>query len=76
MYKHKKTRYESFCEYLLLMWDGLGFFGFDDTKIERLRGKKVTFWTPFTSKKQTLVLLVSIIVSAILISTEVEHLGK
>lgn len=25
-------------DYLLLLWDGLGFFGFDDTKLGRLTG--------------------------------------
>ena len=49
--KPKRTTKDFICEYLLLMWDGLGFFGFDDTKIARLRGTKVTWWTPFTSKK-------------------------
>ena len=33
----------------LLIWDGLGFFGFDDTKLARLKGKQVDFLTKFTS---------------------------
>jgi len=31
----------------LLLWDGLGFFGFDETKLDRLKGKPVTFFTKF-----------------------------
>ena len=69
------TLKDYFYEYSLLMWDGLGFFGFDDTKIARLRGVKVTFWTPFTSKKQTVILIISIIVAVNLILNEVKKLG-
>ena len=39
---------ESACrQYMLMFWDGLGFFGTSDTKLPRLEGKKVTFCTPF-----------------------------
>jgi len=34
-------------KYMLMMWDGLGFFGTSDTKLPRLKGKKVTWCTPF-----------------------------
>ena len=58
-----------------MMHDGLGFFGFDDTKIERLRGKPVTWCTPFTSKKQNLILVIGLIVGIYIIMTEVGKLG-
>ena len=31
-------------DYSLMVWDGLGFFGFDEAKLDRYRGKPVTFW--------------------------------
>ena len=31
------------------MWDGLGFFGFDERKIARLEGKPVRFLDKFKS---------------------------
>ena len=73
--KPKYSCKDLFYEYSLLMWDGLGFFGFDDTKIARLRGAKVTFWTPFTSKKQTVLLIISLIVTIYIIITEAKKFG-
>ena len=35
--------------YLLQLWDGLGFFGFDDTKLDRLIGKPLDFLTKLSS---------------------------
>ena len=42
-------------DYLLMLWDGLGFFGFDDSKLARLKGEKVTFMTRFKSKEGVIV---------------------
>ena len=33
------------------MWDGLGFFTMDETKLDRLKGKQVDYLTKFKSKK-------------------------
>ena len=38
-----------------MLWDGLGFFGFDDSKLARLKGEKVTFMTRFKSKEGVIV---------------------
>jgi len=38
-----------------MLWDGLGFFGFDDAKLARLRGEKVTFMTRFKSMRWIIV---------------------
>ena len=67
--------FQSFKEILLMVHDGLGFFGFDDTKIDRLRGKPVTWCTPFTSKKQNLILIIGLVVGIFIISTEVQKTG-
>ena len=32
-----------------MIWDGLGFFGFNDAKLARIKGEKVTFMTKFKS---------------------------
>ena len=58
-----------------MMFDGLGFFGFDDTKIDRLRGKPVTWCTPFTSKKQNLILSISLVVGIFIVMSEVDKIG-
>ena len=49
--KKKQTFWAFIQEYVLLLWDGLGFFGFDETKLDRLKGSKVDFLTKFKSKK-------------------------
>ena len=49
--KKKSTNWNLVREYILLLWDGLGFFGFDETKLERLRGAKVDYFTKFKSAK-------------------------
>ena len=61
---------------MLMMWDGLGFFGFDDTKLPRLKGKKITFCTPFKSWKNTPFLIIGLTVMAFIIVMEVDNLGK
>ena len=37
--------------YLFLLWDGLGFFGFDDNKLGRLEGKKPKWHDRFFNKR-------------------------
>ena len=62
--------------YALLIWDGLGFFGFSDTKLGRLRGKKVTWLTPVLSWKSTPLLIITLIVGAYIIASESSLLGQ
>ena len=49
------TRCENCCElfttYIYMMWDGLGFFGHDDNKLGRLRGKKPKWYDRFVNKR-------------------------
>ena len=49
--KKKPYRTELINEYLFFLWDGLGFFGFDDNKLERLYGKKPRWFDPFFNKR-------------------------
>ena len=37
--------------YIFLIWDGLGFFGFDDNKLKRLTGKKPLWHDRFFNKR-------------------------
>ena len=66
----KKSKWEEFREnaygLALMMWDGLGFFGTDHTKLGRLKGEKVDFSTPFKSPR-TLVLYIMLLVLMIYI---------
>ena len=55
-----------------MMWDGLGFFGFDDTKIGRLEGKQVRCRDKFTSLKTTPIMAISLIVAIIIIVGEAD----
>ena len=34
-----------------MLWDGLDFFGFDDTKLARLNGAKTSYLDKFKNKK-------------------------
>jgi hypothetical protein len=51
--KDQKRKYycELFTEYIFLIWDGLGFFGFDDNKLARLKGKKPKWYDRFSNKR-------------------------
>ena len=59
-----------------MMWDGLGFFGTSDTKLERIRGKKVNWCTPFLSWKSTPLGLIALSVMTYIIVTEAYNLGN
>jgi hypothetical protein len=58
------------------MWDGLGFFGFDDTKLDRIKGKEVGWCTPLLSIKSTPLMIIGIVVMAYIIINEAGNLGK
>ena len=53
-----------------MLWDGLGFFGFDDTKLARLNGAKTSYLDKFRNKKWLVRNVVgAIIVLYVLVST-------
>ena len=54
----------------LMMWDGLGFFGFDDRKVARLEGKPIRYQDKFTSLQETPVMVIGLIVAIIIIAGE------
>lgn len=53
-----------------MLWDGLGFFGFDDRKLGRLEGKPVRYRDKFTSVQETPLMLIGIVVAIIIIAGE------
>ena len=55
--------------YSLMMWDGLGFFGFATSKLNRLRGVKVTFMTPCTNCQFILTTLIGLAVTIAILAT-------
>jgi len=57
------------------MWDGLGFFGFSDTKLPRLKGKEVTWFTPLLSWKNTPLAIIGFFVASYIILKEADKLG-
>ena len=63
-------------EYSLLLWDGFAFFGFDDTKLGRIKGAKVTFTEKFKSKRWMTFTFSGMIVILIVLISEIKNLGQ
>lgn len=59
-----------------MLWDGLGFFGTDHMKLNRLQGEKVTFATPFKSPRTIIMTLLGLSIGSFLIITEAAKLNK
>ena len=53
-----------------MLWDGLGFFGFDDRKLSRFEGKPVRYWDKFTSIMETPLMAIGLIVAIYIIISE------
>ena len=73
--KQTKTTWELLYEYVLLMWDGLEFFGLDETKLDRLKGHKVTFFTKFKSIRWIIMNFILAVLVIILFNQEISKLG-
>ena len=58
-----------------MWWDGLIFFGYDDTKLPRLNGKKTSFTDKFRNKKWMMVTLISLFVITFVLATSIRKLG-
>ena len=58
-----------------MVWDGLGFFGTDHTKLGRLKGEKVNFFTPFKSYRLLILSTVGFLIACAVIFTEFNKLG-
>jgi hypothetical protein len=71
----KPTNSEIFSQYMLMIWDGLGFFGFSDTKLDRFKGEKVTWYTPLKSWRSTPLAIIGLTVMIYIIVNESRNLG-
>lgn len=59
-----------------MLWDGLGFFGFDNAKLARLKGEPVTFTSKFKdTTKVTLSLFMVVFVIYVIVS-QVTKIGS
>lgn len=56
-----------------MLWDGLTFFGFDKTKLERIRGKKVSFSDKFRDFQWV---IISFVTASLIIFIVVEESHK
>ena len=63
-------------EYALLIWDGMGFFGFAEYKLERLQGKKVGFMSRFSSLRENIYYVMALIIGAFIIFSEIGEYGN
>ena len=70
---------KKYCDYLTnytyLLWDGLGFFGFDDNKLERLKGKNPKWYDRFSNKRWVVSNLIIGFFVIYVLSGQVELLG-
>lgn len=57
-----------------MLWDGLGFFGTDHSKLGRLKGEKVNFCTKFSSPRTLGISIAGLIVGLYLLITELNKL--
>ena len=72
-----KHTFIQYCrEYILLLWDGFTFFGFDDTKLGRINGAPVTFLDKFKSKRWITFTFSGMAVILTVLILEIKNLGQ
>jgi hypothetical protein len=62
--------------YTFLLWDGLGFFGFDDNKLDRLKGIPSKWYDRFKNKRWIIYNFLAVIVVVGIITNHLKELGK
>ena len=72
----EESCWDKFYAYSLLLWDGLGFFGFATSKLGRLRGEKVTFLTQLQDVRFVILNLAMIVTAVVIVTSEVANLNK
>ena len=58
-----------------MLWDGLNFFGFDDTKLARMNGAKTSYLDKFKNKKWLVKNSIGLAIVFYVIISSVSHLG-
>jgi hypothetical protein len=62
-------------EILFLFWDGFGFFGFDDNKLNRLKGQAPRWYDPFCNWRWMIGNIVAVGIVAYILVTELGEFG-
>ena len=74
------NRCSNFCDlfltYIYLMWDGLVFFGYDDNKLQRLKGIKPRWYDRFLNKRWLFFNMTFAIILSIVLMTQLQTLGQ
>ena len=63
-------------QYLLMLWDGLGFFGFDVAKLGRLKGEPVTYASKYKDTTKVSLTVSMIIFVIWVVITQVVKIGS
>ena len=58
-----------------MLWDGLTFFGFDDTKLARMNGAKTSYLDKFKNKKWLIKNVIGVCIVFYVILNSVSKLG-
>ena len=58
-----------------MLWDGLIFFGFDDTKLARLNGSPTSYLDKFKNKKWLATTLLGISIVSLVLASSTSKLG-
>ena len=73
---HKKLSFwRRMKDYIWMWWDGLIFFGYDDTKLPRLNGAKTSFTDKFRNKKWLMITFTSVMVILYVLTSQISKLG-
>ena len=62
--------------YLFIWWDGIGFFGFDDAKLERIRRKPAGWLDKYKSVNRMILFTIAFFVLIYILVNEISKLGQ
>ena len=60
---------------MFYLWDGMAFFGFDDNKLERLKGRAPRWYDPFRNIRWVLTNILVLTVVIYIVSTVAQDFG-
>ena len=72
----KSTLCDQIKAYLWMLWDGLEFFGFDDTKLARLNGHPTSYMDKFKNKKWIGTTVLGLTIVLYVLISSIEKLGS
>lgn len=74
--KEDQSKWDLVWPFILMIWDGIGFFGTESHKLNRLRGEKVTCWTRLTSMRMRVMITIYIIAFVLVCVFELTKIGS